>query len=40
MEFLKGEPFGHFLDSPYFMRYLQWKGLERLVLLPLVLHSG
>jgi G protein-coupled receptor kinase len=29
MEFLKGEPFTQFLDSPYFMRYLQWKAMER-----------
>lgn len=29
IEFLKGEPFNHFLDSPYFLRYLQWKALEQ-----------
>ena len=29
LEFLKGEPFNHFLDSPYFLRYLQWKALEQ-----------
>ena len=29
LEFLKGEPFRTFLDSPYFLRYLQWKALEQ-----------
>ena len=29
LEFLKGEPFRNFLDSPYFVRYIQWKALEQ-----------
>ena len=29
LDFLKGEPFSQFLESPYFTRYLQWKALEK-----------
>jgi len=27
--YLSGEPFGEYQESPYFSRFLQWKWLER-----------
>ena len=32
--YLAGEPFKEFENSMYFHRYLQWKWLERYVLIP------
>ncbi len=28
-EFLSGQPFIDYVDSPYYWRYLQWKYLEK-----------
>ena len=30
-DFLSGQPFISYMESPYYLRYLQWKSLERSV---------